>query len=67
MLELAVLDEDEARALDHLSNAVPLIRASWEPGTTANNLGIIERARSARGVDTSWLVAIVKDLEKRAG
>ena len=65
MLELAVLANDEDEALAQLANAVAVIRETWEPGTTANNLRMIERARRARNVDTAWLEAIVKDLERR--
>ncbi len=67
MLELAVLNDEEERAYDHLSDAVACIRETWEPGTTANNLRMIERVRSSRGADTSWLSEIVTSLEAQAG
>ncbi len=65
MLELAVLNDEPDRAMDHLADAVAAIRESWEPGSTANNLRLIERARAARDADTSWLGQIIEELEKR--
>lgn len=67
MLEIAVLDNDADRAMEHLANAVAGIREKWEPATTANNLQMIERARAARNVETPWLSQIIKDLEARSG
>ncbi len=66
MLELAVLENTPAQAMKHLTKAAAVIRENWEPGTTANNLNMIEHAREARGEDTSWLKAVISDLEKRA-
>ena len=66
MLELAVLESEAEEAMKHLARAVAIIRETWEPGTTANNLQMIERSRRARGDDTSWLRKIVTELEKRA-
>lgn len=66
MLELAVLENDPSSARRHLSKAVAAFRETWEPKTTANNLHMIERSRSRRGEDTSWLKGIIEELEKRA-
>ena len=66
MLELAVLEGDPNESQEHLVNAVAAIRETWEPGTTANNLRIIERAREARGIDTGWITEIITYLEARA-
>ena len=66
MLELAVLEGDPNESQEHLANAVAAIRETWEPGTTANNLRIIERARESRGVDTGWITEIITYLEARA-
>ncbi|ETX04253.1 MAG: hypothetical protein ETSY2_29845 [Candidatus Entotheonella gemina] len=65
MLELAVLQEDPEQALEHASNALAVVREIWEARTTANNLRMIEAARKERGVDTSWLEEIVKELESK--
>lgn len=67
MLELAVLNDEREQALDHLADAVSVMRETWEAGTTANNLRMIERARRARGEDTSWLAGVIQELEARAG
>lgn len=66
MLELAVLNDEFDLAADHLADAVAMIRETWEPDTTANNLRMIERARASRGCDTSLLVQIIEDLQARA-
>lgn len=66
MLELAVLENDPPQAKKHLAKAVAAIRETWEPKTTANNLQLIERSRSGRGEDTSWLRGLIEELEKRA-
>ena len=67
MLELAVLNDEQERADEHLADAMAALRETWEAGTTANNLGLIEHARQTRGVDTSWLSEIIGDLKKLAG
>jgi hypothetical protein len=66
MLEIAVLDNDSERAIEHLANAAAAIRETWEPDTTANNLRMIERARAARQVATPWLSQLIGELEKRS-
>jgi len=67
MLELAVLADDPERAVEHLADALAAIRETWEAGTTANNLAMIVQARTARGVDTSWIAQIVAELQAKAG
>ena len=62
MLELAVLDNDYDRAGEYLADAVAAVRESWESGTTADNLKMIERARNARGEDTAKLSGIITRL-----
>lgn len=66
MLELAVLENEPQKAMKHLTRAIVVIREKWEPGTTANNLKMIELSRGTRGEDTSWLNQIITELEKRA-
>ena len=66
MLELAVLNDEFGEAAEHLADAVAAIRETWEPSTTANNLRLIEHARSSRGNDTAALVQIIEALEARA-
>ena len=67
MLELAVLNDEPERAAEHLADAVAVIRETWEPGTTAKNMQMIQRARASRGADTPWLLQIIEELESRAG
>ncbi|MDQ3806049.1 MAG: DUF4071 domain-containing protein, partial [Acidobacteriota bacterium] len=54
MLELAVLDSDEANARAHLGRALAAAREQWEPTTTANNLTLIRDARRGRGRAEPW-------------
>jgi hypothetical protein len=49
LLELAVLDGDEAAAADALATTQAAVREVWEPDTTARNLGFIREARARRG------------------
>ena len=49
LLELAVLGGDEAGEADALAAALSAVRESWQPDTTALNLGFIREARAARG------------------
>ena len=65
MLELAVLNDEPERAMDHLADALAVMRETWEAGSTANNLRMIERARTAREADTSWLGQVIQELESR--
>jgi hypothetical protein len=66
MLELSVLENDRGGAMGHLARAAAVIRETWEPKTTADNLRLIERARRRRSADTSWLEAIIRELDRRA-
>lgn len=65
-LELAVLANDEDRALEALARALAHVRESWEPETTARNLRLIREARERREEAQPWLKEIVEALERRA-
>jgi hypothetical protein len=65
LLELAVLERDEARARVALRDCVIHVREVWEPETTLRNLALIESARQARGAPTPWLRAIEDALRQR--
>ena len=65
MFELAVLEDDINKAEEHLANALAIVRESWEPKTTANNLRLIEQARKERGIDTSWLCQAIEALDAK--
>jgi tetratricopeptide (TPR) repeat protein len=64
LIEAAVLMRNETEALDALGNALPLIRASWEPESTARNLRLIMNARDKRNEVLPWLTTIVTELDK---
>ena len=65
LLELAVLEQDESAASEHLAAALAAVRESWEPKTTCNNLDMIREARRGRGLDEPWLDRIIADLSTR--
>jgi hypothetical protein len=65
MLELAVLQNDKEEAADHLGQALAVVRESWEPQTTENNLELINMARKKRGEETGWLVQVIEALQKK--
>ncbi|WP_261324075.1 DUF4071 domain-containing protein [Rhizobium leguminosarum] len=64
LLELAVLTKDSAAAADALADALALVRETWEPETTFNNLGLIKRAFEEHGIETDWLDTIFSHLRK---
>lgn len=63
MLELAVLNDDPTEAMNYLAKALAVVRESWEPKTTANNLRMIQRVRVERGAEADWLEPIIDQLE----
>lgn len=62
LLELAVIDQDQPAASEHLSAALAAVREPWEPKTTRNNLTMIRDAHRDRGLDEPWLDRIIQDL-----
>ena len=66
LLELAVLGSAEKDALEHLRDAIIVVREPWEARTTADNLKLIREARQTRGVSEPWLDEIIAALEKRS-
>lgn len=66
-LELAVLGRAQASAHAALANALAHVRESWEPETTARNLGLIREARAKRGEDVVWMAALVQALMNPPG
>ena len=66
LIELAVLASDEAAATEALETALAAVRETWEPATTARNLGLILRAREERGAEAGWLADLIRALEERA-
>jgi hypothetical protein len=67
MIELAILGKDEAEANEHLTKALPIVRAKWEPETTLNNLRMISAARKARKEhEPAWIRNVMKELQAAA-
>ncbi|WP_417326576.1 TRAFs-binding domain-containing protein [Halarcobacter sp.] len=64
LLELAILETNKEKANQLLFNVLDNIRESFEPKTTVNNLNIIIESRKVKGVDTSWILDIVKNIQK---
>jgi tetratricopeptide (TPR) repeat protein len=62
LLELAVLEEDQAMSRQYLGDALVNVRETWEPETTANNLKLISEARQQRGIHQAWLSEIIDSL-----
>jgi hypothetical protein len=67
LLELAVLAGDESGARTALQKALAVVRESWEPETTANNLRLIREARAQRSQQFAWALEAEKALLARAG
>lgn len=66
LLELAVLQGDEAAAGDLLSQSLAHVRELWEPETTAKNLTYIYDARRGRSGEWRWLKSIIDELLAKA-
>ena len=66
LLELAVLNSDQAAAEAAAADCLAAIRESWEPETTAKNLKLIAAARARRGASLDWADGIRKLLMDRA-
>jgi tetratricopeptide (TPR) repeat protein len=66
LLELAVLENNEVKALQYLSEALSCVREPWEAVTTANNLHLIMESRRERRLSQPWLVQIIAELETRS-
>lgn len=66
LIEAAVLMRNEQEALDALGNALPLVRASWEPESTARNLRLIAEVRKKRNEELPWVDMVGSELDKAA-
>ncbi len=65
LVELGVLAKSEAGARAALLKALPIVRESWEPETTLNNLRLIRAAFEPRGEWAPWMGQIEAAIEKR--
>ncbi len=67
LLELAVLARNRAEARKAAGAALAVIRAYWEPETTARNLRLIRELRQSRGEeDIAWIAEIEEALNQAA-
>ena len=66
LLELAVLEKNEERAMKLAGDALAVVRESWEPETTLRNLRLIREARERRNESVEWAKEIEEALAKRA-
>jgi tetratricopeptide (TPR) repeat protein len=66
LVELAILEKNEARAYDATAQALANIRESWEPETTARNLRLIREARERRQEQIAWANEIEQELNNKA-
>ena len=66
LLELQVLASDVEASNGFLAKALVAVRESFEPATTAKNLGYILKARTRAGADAAWLAKIVAALKAKA-
>jgi hypothetical protein len=65
-LELAVLAKDENAVGRALPKALAMVRETWEPKTTANNLTLIREARQQHGDNVPWAEPIERELLRKA-
>jgi hypothetical protein len=63
ILELAVLAEDEQRAIEALGQALAAPYEVWQPESTMKNLRLIREKREQRGEVVPWARQIEEDLE----
>ncbi|MCQ1764716.1 DUF4071 domain-containing protein [Neorhizobium galegae] len=62
LLELSVLGGDQAASEHYLSDALAQVRESWEPKTTAKNLGFLLESIPSESADRVWIQHIVNEL-----
>jgi MAP3K TRAFs-binding domain len=67
LLEIAVLENDAEQAHDVLLKVLTAFTETWQPESTADNLRIIERARTERGEEIGWLSQLIHELDAAAG
>lgn len=63
LLELAVLDGNPEAAVQHLSDALVLVKEDFQPQTTANNLKLIRDAHRKRKLEEPWVDEIIAELK----
>jgi hypothetical protein len=66
LVELGVLEMNEAEAGKWLGKAMVAVREKWEPETTVRNLRLIREAREKKGVLPPWTIEVEESLLSRA-
>ena len=66
-MELAVIARDRADAFKAAAAALAVVRETWEPRTTANNLALIREARAEHDEIVAWADELESELLKAAG
>jgi hypothetical protein len=66
LIELAVIESNEAEAKKMLGKALVSIREKWEPETTIRNLRLIREKREAAGTQPGWATTVEGKLQERA-
>jgi tetratricopeptide (TPR) repeat protein len=66
LLEVAVVETDQAQAAKILPRALAAIKEPFEPETTIRNLRLIREAREKRGSAPAWANRIEEALSKKA-
>ncbi len=62
LLELAVLDNNQAEAQKYKEKCLEIAHESWKPQTTARNLAIIREAMQKKALPTAWIKQIEDQL-----
>jgi hypothetical protein len=65
-LELGVIARDRDDAVAGARAALALVRESWEPKSTANNLALIRESRARRGEIVEWADELESELRTTA-
>jgi hypothetical protein len=65
-LELAVIARDREDATAAAQAALAAVRESWEPKSTARNLGLIRAARAEHGESVDWANELEQELSRLA-
>jgi hypothetical protein len=67
LLELAVLDGDEEKAMRALPATLAAVRESWEPASTLQTLRRLRLAREERGPVPAWMAEVEQALQEAPG
>jgi len=66
LLELAVLEGNQEKAVQALGDALANVHEKWEPETTARNVRLIRETRQARGEPTPFEADVEQALDQAA-